>query len=82
MLLKVKVGKLKQVNKATSQYKKRKKKQIQERRTLLQVEVEELLRKKDAKAKAKREGTQVGSCSKAKRYYKTCSMIEYNKYTC
>ena len=55
-LLKARVAKLKQANKAASKRKKRKKKQIQEGRTLLQVGVEELLRKKDAKAKAKGEG--------------------------
>ena len=55
-LLKVRVPKLKQANKATFKRKKRKKKRIQEGSTLLQVEAEELLRKKDAKAKAKGEG--------------------------
>ena len=55
-LLKARVAKLKQANKAASKRKKRKKKRIQEGRTLSQVEAEELLRKKDAKAKAKGEG--------------------------
>jgi hypothetical protein len=80
-LLKARVAKLKQANKAASKRKKRKKKQIQEGRTLSQVETEELLRKKDAKAKAKGEGAQVGSSSKAKRYYKTCSKTGHNKRT-
>jgi hypothetical protein len=47
----------------------------------LQVEAEELLRKKDAKAKAKGEGTQVSSSSKAKRCCKTCSKTGHNKRT-
>ena len=80
-LLKARVAKLKQVNKAASERKKRKKKQIQEGRTLLQVEAEELPRKKDAKAKAKGEGTQTGSSSKAKRCCKTCGNVGHNKRT-
>ena len=48
----------------------------------MQVEAEELLRKKDAKAKAKGEGAQVGSSSKAKRCYKTCGKTGRNKCTC
>jgi hypothetical protein len=47
----------------------------------LQVEAEELLRKKDAEAKAKGEGTQVGSSSKAKRCCKTCGKTGHNKRT-
>ena len=82
MLLKVRVAKLKQANKAASKHKKRKKKQIQEGRTLLQVEAEELLRKKDTKAKAKGKGAQVGSSSKAKRCCKTCGKTGHNKRTC
>ena len=81
-LLKVRVAKLKQANKAASKRKKRKKKRIQEGGTLSQVEAEELLRKKDAKAKAKEEGAQVGSSSKAKRCCKTCSKTGHNKRTC
>ena len=81
-LLKVRVAKLKQANKAASKRKKRKKKQIQEGRTLLQVEAEELLRKKDAKAKAKGEGAQVGSSSRGKRRCRTCSKTGHNKRTC
>ena len=48
----------------------------------MQVEAEELLRKKDAKAKAKGEGAQVGSSSKAKRCCKTCGKTGHNKRTC
>ena len=55
-LLKVRIAKLKQANQAVSERKKRKKKQIQEGRTLLQAEAEEILKEKDAKAKAKGEG--------------------------
>jgi hypothetical protein len=55
-LLKARIAKLKQANQAASKQKKRKKKRIQEGSTLLQVEAEELLRKKDAKAKGKGEG--------------------------
>ena len=82
MLLKVRVAKLKQANKAASKHKKRKKKQNQEGRTLLQVEAEELLRKKDTKAEAKGEGAQVGSSSKVKRCCKTCGNTGHNKRTC
>ena len=48
----------------------------------MQVEVEELLRKKDAKAEAKGEGAQVGSSSKVKRRCKTCGKTGHNKRTC
>ena len=54
-LLEARVAKLEQANKAASERKKRKKKRIQEGRTLSQVEAEELLRKKDAKANTKKE---------------------------
>jgi hypothetical protein len=48
----------------------------------LQVEAEELFRKKDAKAKAKGEGAQVGSSNKIKRCCKTCSKTRHYKITC
>jgi hypothetical protein len=52
MLLKARVARLKVANNATSKRKKRKKKQIQESRTLLQAEAEKIVRQKDTKAKA------------------------------
>jgi hypothetical protein len=48
----------------------------------LQVEVEELLREKDAKADAKGEGAQVGSSSRGKRRCKTYSKTGHNRRTC
>ena len=80
-LRKARIAKLKQVNQAASKRKKRKKKQIQEGSTLSQVEAEKLLRKKDAKAKAKGESAQVGSSSKVKYCCKTCSNIGHIKRT-
>ena len=81
-LLKARIAKLKQANQAVSKHKKRKKKQIQEGRTLLQAEAEEILKEKDAKAKARGEGAQVGSSYRGKRCCKTCSITGHNKRTC
>jgi hypothetical protein len=80
--LKARIAKLKQANQAASKRKKRKKKRIQEGRTLLQVEAEEILKKKDAKAEAKGEGAQVGSSSRGKRRCMTCGKTGHNKRTC
>ena len=81
ILLKVRIAKLKEVNQAASRYKKHKKKQIQEGRTLLQAEAEKIQREEDAKAKAKGEGIQVGSSSRGKRCCRTYSKTGYNKRT-
>ena len=81
-LLKARIAKLKQVNQAVSKRKKRKKKRIQEGGTLLQAEAEEILKEKDAEAKARGEGAQVGSSYRGKRRCKTCGITGHNKRTC
>lgn len=81
-LLEARIAKLEQANQAASERKKRKKKRIQEGRSLSQAEAEELLRKKDAEADAKGEGAQVGSSSRGKRCCKTCGKTGHNKRIC
>ena len=81
-LLEARIAKLEQANQAVSERKKRKKKRIQEGRTLLQAEAEEILKEKDAKAKARGEGAQVGSSYRGKRRCKTCGITGHNKRTC
>jgi hypothetical protein len=81
-LLEARIAKLEEANKAASERKRRKKKRIQEGRTLSQAEAEEILREKDAEAKAKGEGVEVGSSSKVKRRCRTCGKTGHNKRTC
>jgi uncharacterized protein involved in type VI secretion and phage assembly len=81
-LLKARVAKLEAANNAASERKKRKKKQIQAGRTLSQAEAEEIVRQRDAKAKAEAERVQAGSSSKGVRRCKTCSKAGHNKHTC
>jgi hypothetical protein len=82
MLLKARVAKLKAANNTASKCKKHKKKQIQEGRTLLQAEAEEIVRQRDTKAKAEAERVQAGSSSKGVHCCKTCSKAGHNKRTC
>jgi hypothetical protein len=82
MLLEARVARLKAANNAASKHKKRKKKQIQEGRTLSQAEAEEIVRQRDTKAKAEAERVQAGSSSKGVRRCKTCSKAGHNKHTC
>jgi hypothetical protein len=48
----------------------------------LQAEAEEIVRQRDAKAKAEVEKMQVGSSSKGIYYCKACSKAGHNKHTC
>ena len=81
-LLEARIAKLEQANQAVSKRKKRKKKRIQEGKTLSQAEAEEILKEKDTKAKARGEGAQVGSSRGGKRRCKTCGITGHNKRTC
>jgi uncharacterized protein (DUF927 family) len=81
-LLKARVAKLEADNNAASKRKKYKKKQIQAGRTLLQAKAEEIVRQRDAKAKAEAERVEVGSSNKGVRHCKTCSKVGHNKRTC
>jgi acyl-CoA reductase-like NAD-dependent aldehyde dehydrogenase len=80
-LLKARVATLKAANNAASKRKKHKKKQIQEGRTLLQAEAEEIIQQRDAKAEAEAERVGVSSSSKSIYYCKTCSKAGHNKCT-
>jgi hypothetical protein len=81
-LLKARVAKLKVDNNAASKHKKRKKKQIQAGGTLLQAEAEEIVRQRDAEAKAKAERVEVSSSNKGVYCCKTCSKAGHNKRIC
>jgi hypothetical protein len=80
-LLKARVAKLKADNNAASKRKKRKKKQIQAGRTLSQAKAEEIVRQRDAKAKAKAERVEAGSSNKGVCRCKMCSKAGHNKRT-
>jgi hypothetical protein len=82
MLLKARVARLEAANNAASKRKKHKKKQIQEGGTLSQAEAEEIVRQRNAKAKAEAERVQAGSSSKGVRRCKTCSKAGHNKHMC
>jgi cell division protein YceG involved in septum cleavage len=81
-LLEARVVRLKAANNAASKHKKRKKKRIQEGRTLLQVEAEEIVRQRDAKAKVEAERVQAGSSSKGVCRCNMYSKAGHNKHTC
>jgi uncharacterized protein involved in type VI secretion and phage assembly len=81
-LLKARVAKLKADNNAASKRKKRKKKQIQAGRTLSQAKAEEIVRQRDAKAKAEAERVEAGGSNKGVRRCKTCGKAGHNKHTC
>jgi hypothetical protein len=81
-LLEARIAQLKQANKAASERKKRKKKQIQEGGTLSQAEAEELLKEIDAKAETQEGSAQVGSSSKVKQRCTMCGKTGHNKRTC
>jgi hypothetical protein len=81
-LLEARVATLKAANNAASERKKRKKKQIQEGGTLSQAEAEEIIRQRDAKAKAEAERVEAGGSSKGIYRCKTCGKAGHNKRTC
>jgi hypothetical protein len=81
-LLKARVAKLEAANNAASERKKRKKKQIQAGRTLLQAKAEEIVRQRDAKAEAEVERVEVGSSNKGVCRCKMCGEAGHNKRTC
>ena len=81
-LLEARIAQLEQANKAASERKKRKKKQIQEGRTLSQAEAERLLKEIDVEAETQEGSAQVGSSSKVKRRCTMCGKTGHNKRTC
>jgi hypothetical protein len=85
-LLEARVAALEQANNAASERKKRKKRRIQEGRTLSQAEAEELIAQRDAKiqleVERREERVQAGGSSKGIRRCKKCNKAGHNKRTC
>jgi hypothetical protein len=82
MLLEARVAKLEADNNAASERKKHKRKRNQKGGTLSQAEAEEIVRQRDAEAKAEAERMQAGGSSKGIRRCKACGKAGNNKRMC
>ena len=85
-LLEARIASLEQVNQATSERKKRKKKRIQKGGTLSQAEAEVIVTQRDAEAQLeverRGERVQAGASSRGIPHCRRCGKAGHNKRTC
>ena len=86
MLLAARVANLKAANRAASKRRKRKKKQIQDRETLSQVEAKAIVKQRDVNSQFKKEARnrklRAGGSRGGIQRCKTCGKTRHNKRTC